>query len=340
MKQLKSLLARVLLPNEVIAGPIKIVPTVELSELGSRIASAENKFSEMTHSQLAGAISLGIGGNVNRLLYAAAECRKKLPDVVQLVRSKVELLVDAQVGVLWSAVQRELDPESTPAIIDHKGLLEPSWLKYKNAHETRGKLAAYVVELKPRLLVEAAKEGRTAVPLRVPGLVDIASWKSASAAERLTEQERSLATCIQRLSKLVESLSGRDEADLEMALGLLPQSRLLTEELPAIERVGDQPPKLRRMCYELRKLVLLVDSLLTRHRPIQTLLHQFKLGLEVIRGVDFQPTGVIRKLIELPGLEIIDRSRSGSWRRRSRWSISRRGSGNHQQTDNRQEGEY
>jgi hypothetical protein len=282
LQEVHSILGRVRLPLEVTAGTTKVVPATELGHLESALRSLEEKYGEMSASQVAGALSLRIGGTVNRLLYAAAECGTKIPDLVELVRAKLGLLVDTQVGVLWSVLQKELDPESMPSITDHTGILKPGWLKYEGPDKARDKLAAYVVELKPKLLVEAAKQGHTAVPLRVPALVDVASWKSASAADRLTEQEVALARCVGRLEGLMGSLPGRDAADLEMALGLLPQSRLLKQERPLIETVGDQPPKLRSVCYEIRKFVLLVDYLLTRHRPIQSLLHQFKLGLEVM----------------------------------------------------------
>jgi hypothetical protein len=167
-------------------------------------------------------------------------------------------------------------------VIDHSGLLPPGWTQFRDVDTARDKLSSYVVQLKPALLAEMARRGQTSFPMKVPDTAQVLSWKEATAVERLSEQEGTLVKAISRMAMLLKALFARDEADVAMGLGLDPQSRIFKKEQSIFESTQKRAPPFTAMCYELRKFIQVADFLMSKDVPLEAVLHQLKLGMEVV----------------------------------------------------------
>lgn len=282
LEKMKSILAGIDFPAEVMLGQNPISPSEVVEELTRHLRDLKSQFANLSEIDVDTKLSFLIGGNARQLVFAAAVIGKKLPALVKLVRQKIDLLAPIQVRVIWSRVQEELDPASLTPISDHAALLPPGWTQFTDVEEARGKLARYVVELKPALLAEMARRGRTSFPMKVPDTSQMLGWKEATAVERLSEQEGTLVTTVGRIGPLLKVLFARDESDVAMGLGLDPESRIFKKERSIFESSNKQPPPFVGMCYELRKFIQVADLLVSKEFPLEAMLRQLKLGLEVV----------------------------------------------------------
>ncbi len=282
LDKMQSILTGIDFPAQVMLGQNPISPSQVAEELTRRLRDLKLHFPSLSEIDVDTRISFLIGGNARQLLFAAAAIGKKVPELIQLVRQKIALLAPIQVRVIWSWVQEELDPAALTPISDHTALLPPGWTQFADVDEARDKLACYVVELKPALLAEMARRGDTSVPMKVPDVSRMLSWKEATAVERMSEQEATLVTTIGRIGPLLKALFARDESDVAMGLGLDPESRIFKKERSIFESNQEQPLPFASMCYELRKFIQVADFLISKEVPLETVLRQMKLGLEVV----------------------------------------------------------
>jgi hypothetical protein len=282
LNTMQSILSGIDFPPQVTLGRNVISPSKVSEELKSRLHDLETGFEDLTEVQVDAKLSFLIAGNVRQLVFAAAVCGKKLPDLMQLVRDKIGLLAPIQIRVIWSWVQEELNPATLTPVVDHASLLPPDWSQFTDLDIARDKLSRYVVELKPALLAEMARRGQTSFPMKVPDTAQMLSWREATAVERLSEQEGILVTTVGRIVVLLKVLFARDESDVAMGLGLDPQSRIFKKGQSILESSQKRAPPFVAMCYELRKFIQVADFLIAKEVPLEAVLHQLKLGLEVV----------------------------------------------------------
>jgi hypothetical protein len=282
LKAMQAALSGVDFPSQVRLGRNVISPSEVLEDLRRQIHNLESEFENLSEIQVDTKLSFLVAGNARQLVFAAAVCGRKIPELVRLVRDKLTLLEPIQVRVIWSWVQDELDPSSSTPVIDHSGLLAPGWTKFTDVDSVRDKLSRYVVELKPALLAEMASRGQTSFPMKVPDTSQILSWRDATAAERLSEQEGVLVKAIGRIVMLLKVIFARDEADVAMGLGLDPSSRIFKKEQSIFESTQKRAPPFMAMCYELRKFIQVADFQIAKEVSLEAVLHQMKLGLEVV----------------------------------------------------------
>jgi hypothetical protein len=279
---MRSILVEIDFPVHVTLGQNVISPSEVAAELTLHLHEVKSQFANLSEIEVDTKVSFLVGGNARQLVFAAAVSGKKIPALVQLVRNKIALLAPIQVRVIWSWVQEELDPASLTPISDQSALLPPGWAQFTDVDAVRDKLARYVVELKPALLAEMARRGQTSFPMKVPDTSQILSWKEATAVERMSEQEGILVTTIGRIGPLLKALFARDESDVAMGLGLDPQSRIFKKERSIFESNRKQPPPFAAMCYELRKFIQVAEFMISKEVPLEAVLRQLKLGLEVV----------------------------------------------------------
>ena len=98
----------------------------------------------------------------------------------------------------------------------------------------------------------------------------------------MSEQEAILVMTIGRIGPLLKVLFARDESDVAMGLGLDPQSRIFKKERSIFESNRKQPPPFAAMCYELRKFIQVAEFMISKEVPLEAVLRQLKLGLEVV----------------------------------------------------------
>jgi hypothetical protein len=282
LNAMQSILCAIDFPPRVTLGQTVISPSQVADELKRRIHDLKVQFEKLSEIQIDTKLSFLVAGNARQLLFAAAVCGQRIPELLKLVRRKIGLLAPIQVKVLWSWVPEELSPASSTPVVDHAGLLPPGWSQFTDVDPARDKLSEYVVELKPALLAEMARRGQTSFPMKVPDTTQILGWKEATAVERLSEQEGTLVKAISRIVMLLKVLFARDEADVAMGLGLDPQSRIFKRERSIFESTKKRAPPFIAMCYELRKFIQVADVLASKEIPLETVLHHFKLGMEVV----------------------------------------------------------
>lgn len=125
LKSMQLILSGIDFPQQVTLGQNVISPSALSTELQRRIDELQTEFENLTEIQIDTKLSFLIAGNARQLVFAAAVCSKRIPELVTLVRDKIRLLQPIQVRVLWSWVQEELSPATSTPVIDHSGLLPP-----------------------------------------------------------------------------------------------------------------------------------------------------------------------------------------------------------------------
>src|SRR5262249_48328079 len=141
---------------------------------------------------------------------------------------KLRLFSDSQIAGLWDRVRSETDPSVRSPLPLDASVVDATFFRTDGSpDDLRGKIATYIVTIKPRLVLSLLKSGGpTVVPLRVIGLARLLAINAASAAEPLEEWEVSLARLLGRIGRLWATL-GRDRQELIGLLRLPEQSAIL-----------------------------------------------------------------------------------------------------------------
>ena len=149
---------------------------------------------------------MGLGERFDRGgVMAAIAQGHSLEPLVVLARRKVNLLAEQQLVQLWSYVQQEFDPARNAHMDLTPNILPDDFLKFGNAAEAREKLARYVVEWKPKLLLASYARKGSGYPLEVPSLTDVLTWKDTD-VEPPNLQETALSKSMGRILEMASQL--------------------------------------------------------------------------------------------------------------------------------------
>ena len=269
--------------------PEVVKPTAALSvnvretlrQMRGLIDELKQNYRLKSQLELRVAIDMKIGGCVRRLLIGAAFERVSVTKLAAFIRSKLDLLEDSQVVVLWAALQRELDSEALAPTVGPDGIISSDWRRFDSPELAKNKYADYVTSVKIRMMQRQQERGVDGFPINVHEVPDIATWKSRTSSERVTEQEVAIQISVARVNQCAKALFGRSNDDIANLLRIAPDSILLRPERLYGERQTSTDTDLVSLMYEMRKLAYLIDSHAARTSQIETALRQYKLGFEV-----------------------------------------------------------
>jgi hypothetical protein len=283
LARIPIILSELKLPENVVNSPILTIrPIEQIDQMRGFIEALKTNFDRMGNLEIATAIDVSIAGRLGRVLVAASKLNLKVPALVTLVESKLELLDESQLAILWAAVQREFESEHLAPALEPSGSVPRDWLKYDSRESIVEKLAHYIVEMKYKIMHEMADRGLDGFPVNLPAAARIISWQSATASERLNEQELALQVGVARITEIINKLFGRTKDDVALALGIDSNSALLRKDRTLFESSKPKAPALKSLCYELRKLSRITEFLASKSGPVERVLRQYKLGIEIV----------------------------------------------------------
>jgi len=218
------------------------------------------------------------------LLICAAATNVDLPEIVDMVKVKLNLLDDDQIIRIWSRIQTEFSPDRSCSMEVRPGSLPANWLKTVDISHTKQKIADYLVSLKWRLAVEMFQAGRYTIPSETPSLAQILAISAAAAAVPLTQIELEIARGMARLYFYWSRILNQTSSDFLRTTGLSQPTFLDSHEYQAVPATTSLPRAGSEILIllELRKVVRASHSFASHETPIEKALFQYKLGTEVM----------------------------------------------------------
>lgn len=224
-------------------------------------------------------LDIKVGGILLRLSMCALTKGHSLEPLVQLAKQKINLLDPQQVVLLWSLLQREFDPEKDVRMEVISPILTNDFLKFEDDATAREKLARYIVELKPRLMLALYGRNGPGFPIELPSLPSVLTWKSSSTADPPTVQEVRLTKAIRRIVWMSSQLFERTPEELASALRLDVNSPIIRT---AVTATVSNPASVPALCYELRKAAQILSELSVAEADFPVCIRRYKLGIEVM----------------------------------------------------------
>lgn len=262
-----------------VTSTLNVDPQELLSQLDADIATLEEGLKAKPSASFDIFLDFTIGSRLMRLVLGAIGRGLPLDALTSCALEKINLLDAKQVVLLWALVQREFDPTKDVRLEAIGNILPERFLRFTNDSETRQKLAAYICELKPRLMLAMQGRGHSGYPLDVPQLARVLTWRSTAAGDRPSLQDTRLAKAVQRIIWFSTQLFGRTEEEF-VALLNVDSSSPLTQGLG--QTSTGQKPNLRMLSYELRKTINLLEARSLSDSDVAIQLRRYKLGLEVM----------------------------------------------------------
>jgi hypothetical protein len=267
------------------AGPVALTPALtvnppeQVAKLESEINNIEALNNQDPTIQAAFGLDITVGGSLLRLTMCAFTLKFSLEPLLALAREKLRLPSPEQVVTLWSYLQREFDPDRDARMEPVSTILPADFLRFDSDAQARDKLARYIAEYKPRLMLALSSRNGTGYPLDVPGIANVLAWRSSSTAIPPSLQEQRLGKAIRRLVGMSTKLFSHSREELAEILRIEPKSLLLGD---GQIRPREEKPAISALCYELRKASRLLSELSMAQEDLPTFIRRYKLGIEVM----------------------------------------------------------
>lgn len=224
---------------------------------------------------------------LDEILFCAAASHKPVDGIKDMVRRKLKKVDEDVINVIWSRIVGEFDEArgSQPMVRDETVMSE-GFLRGEDIDRTREKIAEYIVELKPGLIVSMFKNSIFQYPAEVPGSLRIIASIDAELVLSIEDWEIMLAKSISRLACIWHDVLYQDSKDIARVLGISKDGRLLNGPDYKETEKHISPTNIKQShqlaFLELRKLLHIADSIVSTDSPVERVLWQYKLGLEVM----------------------------------------------------------
>jgi hypothetical protein len=260
----------------IVTPALTVDPEASITALRQQVDRVEQLLNDDPAASLGFSLDLMIGGELLRLVMAAQLSGFALDDLTQLARTKISLLAEEQVVQLWSYVQQEFDTERQVSMTFDTSIVPDNFLAFGSDSEAREKLAKYIVEWKPALMLAQSGKRGTGYPLDTPNLATVLSWKEADPPTGL---ELQYAKAVRRILQYAATMFGRPIGELAILLHVDPKSPLVQSGGLRANRTS---PTVLSLCYEIRKAARLLGQLTATVEDLALLLQRYKWGLEVM----------------------------------------------------------
>jgi hypothetical protein len=258
---------------------LTIYPAEKLKSLEADIEQLQSLLAKDPAASVALALDFRLSTTLLHLVMAATRLGFSLGRLVDLARKKIDLLHRQQVVQLWSYVQEEFDSERSTHMEGVPGVLPDDFLKFGSDREARDKLARYIVEWKPRLMLELHARKGPGYPLEVPSLPRVLAWRASSTVDAPSLPEMRLAKSIGRIVHIAAHLFHDSVGDLAAVLQLDASSQIIRAGSVI---AGSEQPTLPTLCYELRKAVQLLSEVAVVDADFPVAIRRYRWGLEVM----------------------------------------------------------
>lgn len=263
----------------VLTPELTVDPLQQVNTVGADIDRIESLLTADPAASAGLSLDLKVGGALLRLSMCALTAGYSLDPLIRLTKQKIDLLDPDQVVLLWSLLQREFDPERDVRMQAVPSILSDDFLSFEDDARAREKLARYIVDLKPRLMLALYGRNGSGFPIDLPSLPSVLTWKSASTADSPSMQEIRLAKAIRRIVGMSSKLFDRTPEEMAAVLHLDASSPVIKE--PDTSAKSDKA-SVAAVCYELRKAAQLLSELSVAEADFPICIRRYKLGIEVM----------------------------------------------------------
>jgi hypothetical protein len=225
-----------------------------------------------------------VDGDLNNLLICAAFAGADMSKLVTLAEGKLAVLSGVTLVQVWSRIQREFDEDrGIPHLNAASSVLPPKFLDLEEGDELRTKIARYVIEFKPKLVVERINGGSFSYPLDAVGPARLLSVNTTSPPLERDVLRLDLARGIGRIAAVWQTLLKRKLADLAALLRLVPETKLLqgADVKAAQAELQDAETPAAAAVHEVNAFLSTLERLGAARAGVEDLLRRHKLGLEV-----------------------------------------------------------
>jgi hypothetical protein len=279
-----------ILETENLGSPYQLSPAVTLDpiailrDLRQAINQFADNFTGMGDFGLAFTLDLNLGSRFDQALLCAARAASELSPLVEMVRDKLSLLNPDQLTVIWNRLLRDFDVERGYTMQDPESILPAEFIRFDRPDVLRDKIARYVVQLEPRLILPMMRAGIHEVPSEMLELPRILTWRSAEASEPVSEQEEMVVLSLARLTAILVQHFHKTKADIATILKIPSTSRILSgpDFQTAEGAFAEQAFSAPAVFLEMRKIARIIDALIKYESTLERALRQYKLGLEVM----------------------------------------------------------
>jgi hypothetical protein len=229
-----------------------------------------------------------VGSHIlDNILSCAVASNKSVDGIKEMVRKKLSKVDEDVINVIWNRIVREFDEgRGLQPMVRDESVMSKEFLASDDVSRTREKIAEYVVELKPKLIVSMFGKNIFQYPVEVPGSLRIIASLDAELVLSIADWEIMLGKSISRLACIWDDVLYQDLKDLAGTLGLTKDGRLLNgpdyKEASKHISPGNTKQSYQLAFLELRKILRIADSIISGDSPVEKVLWQYKLGLEVM----------------------------------------------------------
>lgn len=263
-------------------GQINIEPKEIINDFEKFVSSIISQAPSADTTDLAIKIDL-VGNRIfDEILLCTAQNKTSVKNIEKMVIKKLENVSEEVIFILWDRILSEFDENRRQPMIKDPKIINPNYLKGDDAKQTREKIAKYLVELKPRLLMSMFGKEIYTHPVEATGVVRILALRKEDVGSSISEWEILLARALSGLASLWENNLYEDINIIANVLGIGREGRILGG--PDFKKARSDPAynKSSMIFWELRKILHVTDSFISSEIPVERALIQYKLGLEVM----------------------------------------------------------
>jgi hypothetical protein len=270
-----------------------LIPADYISKLETSATATKKQIAQLHALDVALRLEVVMDAAFNEVLICANQSGFNLDELKKRLKTKLDLVTDDGITELWERLRSEFDDVRRSGGFSAKSALLPKdFLKFKDPHSARQKLADYVIELRPKLIYELLVNlGRDGYPIGLVGLARMLSWKKQGHTE-VTGAEEALARSISRAVAYWEKvrtfsdISRYSKAWLANLLAIEPDGRIF--EGPDFRRAEEAVREAREsvdaselLLIELLQTMNLASAHEFMRQPVERCLQRYRLGLEV-----------------------------------------------------------
>lgn len=216
------------------------------------------------------------------------EDRAPIGELQKLVQTKLNILTDNNIKILWSYIKGDFSDSFYGFQYDEE-ILGASFFKVGTVGQLREKIAKYVTFLRAKIMLKRFKEGKTESPMFAFGVARILGMHN-TVVKNFTLSEVTLIKIISRILGFWEKVLFGDKNELCAPLRISAEGRIVFLKPRDIDKdldnhwfdfkVDDIKSYQVILC-ELRRLLKIANGYITRQTDIEKSLFQYKLKYEI-----------------------------------------------------------
>lgn len=268
---------------------VVVDPRLELAKIREMVLHLKERLPHATPGRIGFDLAVLCDSTLFQLLALVPPGDPGIEALEASVAKKLDLATDEQVMSMWASVTGEFADERPHGF--RKGDARPGFFEYGTVGDVRGRIAEFLVHVKPALIRMRRGELEKRIPIATPGVLQVLSWSGGSSSVEISPRSAAVLRRIARLACIWSAGMSMEIEALAQLLGVEARGALLAGPLVEdlhkwIEKgrhvpTGRDSSLLDLLVAELRQLNIEVGQLVVAPMPIDRALRQHKLGLEV-----------------------------------------------------------